>query len=272
VQPSQITSSENRSAVGLLVIGGLDPGGGAGVVRDALTAAELGARPLVVGTAWTEQGPEIHRIEAREAGALRDSVRQALLSKPASVKVGMVADAAHVMALLEGLRNFEGPVVVDPVLASSRGRALFRGQPGELLTLLRRATLVTPNALEAAALTGLPVVDLEGAAVAARALGAMGFAAVLIKGGHLEAAGEVVTDTLLAGAELHRLPHARVGGADVRGTGCALATAIAVHLGGGATLLAAVEAATAWLTRARAAAVDVGGERHLGPARRSPKE
>ena len=264
MQPSQITSRDNRSPIGILVAGGVDPGGGAGVVRDALTAAALGARPLVVGTAWTEQGPEIHRIEARDSGALRDSVRQALRSNPAAVKVGMVANPAQVTALLEGLRNFEGPVVVDPVLASSRGHALFRGRPDELLPLLRRATLVTPNALEAAALGGLPVTDLEGAAAAGHALMRRGLAAVLMIGGHLGGPSEPVTDTLVAGGELHRLPHARVGGGDVRGTGCALATAIANHLGRGETLRAAIEAATGWLAAALAAAIEVGGAGHLG--------
>ena len=77
-----------------------------------------------------------------------------------------------------------------------------------------------------------------------------------------------MTDTLIVGETLlSRLTHARVGGGDVRGTGCALATAIAVFLGRGAALRDAVESATAWLARARAAAHDVGGERHLGDVR-----
>ena len=143
---------------------------------------------------------------------------------------------------------------------------MFRGEPGDLLALLRRATLVTPNAPEAALLGRLPVVDLAGAEAAARALGAAGLAAVLIKGGHLgpDDADGPVTDVLLAGGELHRLAHARVPGGNVRGTGCALAPAIAVHLGRGAALLDAVRAATAWLEGALAAASQVGDERHLG--------
>jgi hydroxymethylpyrimidine/phosphomethylpyrimidine kinase len=264
VQASQIAPDDNRPRICVLAIGGLDPSGGAGLVRDALTAAALGAHARVVGTAWTEQGPEAHRVESRGPGALCDSVRHAVLSKPAAVKVGMVPDGASAAAIVEGLRNFAGPLVVDPVLASSRGRPLFQGAPVELAPLLARATLVTPNAPEAAALTGLAVADLAGAEAAARALAARGLAAVLVKGGHVGGPGQPVTDTLLAGGELHRLTHARVGGGDVRGTGCALATAIAVELGRGATLLDAVRGATDWLGRALAGAIDVGGERHLG--------
>ena len=179
----------------------------------------------------------------------------------------MVPDPAGAAAIVTALGRYAGPVVVDPVLASSRGGVLFAGAPAELLPLLRRATLVTPNAGEAEVLTGVPVRDLAGAAAAARALNARGVAAVLVKGGHLEATSASVTDTLFvgnAGSVLHTLAHARVGGGDVRGTGCALATALAVHLGRGATLVEALEAATTWLARALEAAVDVGGERHLG--------
>jgi hydroxymethylpyrimidine/phosphomethylpyrimidine kinase len=264
VQAPQIAPEENRASITVVVVGGLDPGGGAGVIRDALTAAAHGARPLVVGTAWTEQGPEVHRVETRDPSALHDSVRHALRANPAVVKVGMVPDAASAAAILEGLRNFGGPIVVDPVLASSRGRALFRGSPGELVPLLARATLATPNTLEAAILSGRSVETLADVAAAADAIAALGIGSVLIKGGHLAGTEALVTDTVLARGDVHRLSRERAGGGDVRGTGCALATAIAVRLGRGAPLLAAVEGATAWLTRARAAAVDVGGERHLG--------
>jgi hydroxymethylpyrimidine/phosphomethylpyrimidine kinase len=263
VQAPQIAPDENRSPIAVLVVGGLEPGGGAGVIRDTLTAAAHGARPIVVATAWTEQGPEVHRVEVRDAEALHDSLRHMLAANPAAVKVGMVPDGASAKAILEGLRNFQGPVVFDPVLASSRGRALYGGPADDLVPLLARATLATPNTVEAAALSGLPVKDLADVAAAARALAGRGIGSVLIKGGHL-AEGGLVTDTLLTRGELHRLSRERAGGGDVRGTGCALATAIAVRLGRGAPLLAAVEGATEWLSRARAAAVAAGGERHLG--------
>jgi hydroxymethylpyrimidine/phosphomethylpyrimidine kinase len=192
-------------------------------------------------------------------------VRQAIDAGPAAVKVGMVPDRAAAAAIVDGLGEYAGPVVLDPVLASSRGRALFGGTPEELLALCRRATLVTPNAAEAEALGGVRVGDLLAAAAAARALRAIGMRAVLVKGGHVGGANEPATDTLLDGERLERFARPRVpGGADVRGTGCALATAIAVHLGRGMAMGAAVGAATEWLGRAIAAAVEVGGERHLG--------
>jgi hydroxymethylpyrimidine/phosphomethylpyrimidine kinase len=251
-------------AVRILLIGGVDPGGGAGLVRDVLTATARGARPTAVGTAWADQGPHHHRVEARAPEFLADAVRQQVAAGPGAVKVGMIPDVPGAEAIITGLAGYEGPVVVDPVLASSRGRELFRGAPADLLALCGRATLVTPNAAEAAALTGRRVADLEDAAAAARALGALGCGAVLVKGGHLGGPDEPATDTLLEGGRLHRFAHPRVAGGDVRGTGCALATAIAVELARGRRIVDAVEVATAWLARAIAAAVDVSAERHLG--------
>lgn len=248
----------------MLVAGGLDPGGGSGILRDALTARARGARPFVVGTAWTQQGPGVHRVEARSPEAILAALRQGIEAGAKAIKVGMVPNAAAAAALIEGLEGFAGPVVVDPVLASSRGGALWSGTNDELAPLLRRATLVTPNAREIEVLTGLDVADSEGAARAGTTLLERGVRAVLVKGGHLGGAGQPITDTLVEAGRVRHLEHPRLAGGDVRGTGCALATAVAVELGRGAGLFPAVETATAWLAGALAAAVEVGaGERHL---------
>ena len=264
-QIGSVSDGWSRAPITIVLVGGVDPRGGAGLVRDVLTAAALGARPIVVGTAWTRQADDVHAVEPRAPEALRDALRQELSQPqpPAAVKIGMVADGDAAAAIVDGLGAYAGPVVVDPVLASSRGRPLTRATSAELLPLLRRATLVTPNAREAEALAGRPVADLESAAAAGRALVAAGVSAVLVKGGHLGGPSDPVTDTLLVGGALHRFARARVAGGDVRGTGCALATAIAVALGRGAPLVTAIETATAWLARALAAAVPVGDERHL---------
>jgi hydroxymethylpyrimidine/phosphomethylpyrimidine kinase len=244
-------------------VGGLDPGGGAGLIRDVLTARARGADSMAVGTAWTDQGDGVHRVEPRASEAVREALARAVAGGPGAVKLGMMPDAAGASALLVGLGGYTGPVVLDPVLRSSRAGVLFRGDPSDLLPLARRATLVTPNAGEAEALTGRRVASLDEAAAAGRALVELGAAAVLVKGGHLGAAGDPATDTLVTAAGARRFAHARATGGDVRGTGCALATAIAVELARGRGLDAAVEAATEWLAAAIAHAVAVGDERHL---------
>jgi hydroxymethylpyrimidine/phosphomethylpyrimidine kinase len=159
------------------------------------------------------------------------------------------------------LSGFEGPVVFDPVLAASSGGRLFEGEPDALLPLARRASLVTPNAREAAALAGGVVETVEEARGAGRRLVAAGAAAVLVKGGHL--AGDAVDVLVMRGGPERAFAAPRAPGPAPRGTGCALATAIAVGLARGQDLPDAVAAAKAWLLDRIRAARPVGDERHL---------
>lgn len=223
-------------------------------IRAALARALGGVRPA--GRAF---GPESLRPAGRPLGL--DSTPPAAV---AAVKIGMAVGPATAAALIEALSGFAGPVVVDPVLATSRGGALWNGPPQELLPLLRRATLVTPNALEAAALSGRSVATIAEAEAAGRHLVEVeGLQAVLVKGGHLADAGGSLTDLLVTSSGTTRYPHRRAPGASPRGTGCALATAIAVELGRGRPLGEAIATAINWLAAAIAAATSVGNERHL---------
>ncbi len=249
-------------------------------MRDFLAAEALGARAVLVGTAWTVQSSAgVQRVEPRAPAAVADALRAALAGPPPAggraVKIGMVATPAVAAAIAEALAGFDGPVVFDPVLAASSGGALFVGPDGAplggpdgapapplpaLLPLLRRATVVTPNLAEAARLTGAPVRDLAEARAAARALRGAGARAALVKGGHLE--GDAA-DLLLSEAGERLFVAPRLEGASPRGTGCALATALAVALAGGAPLDAAVEAAKGWLFGRIRDARDRDGERLL---------
>lgn len=268
----------------MLAIGGFDPEGGAGVVRDFLTARTLGAYVRMVPTAWTEQSPGgVRSVEPRDPAALEAAIRFALGrgvdetrvgGAGVAVKIGMVPNAEAAAAILAGLAAFRGPVVVDPVLASSSGGALFAGDQAALLGLAARAGLLTPNAGEAAALSGHPVGDLDAAAAAGRALCAQGVEAVLVKGGHIagDEAVDVLVSTLGAGtpdAGERRFAGPRIDGPPVRGTGCALATAIAVGLARGAGLVRAIAEAKAWLATQLARPEPAGGEWHLPTAGRA---
>jgi hydroxymethylpyrimidine/phosphomethylpyrimidine kinase len=253
-----------ESPVRTALVGGLDPGTGAGVARDLLTAAALGAHGVVVGTAWTLQGsPSARAIEPRAPERVRSALLAALEkigTADSSVKIGMVATAPIAQAILSALSGYPGPIVYDPVLRASGDDPLYDGDLESILALARRATLLTPNLGEAAWLLDRPVQTPSDVREAARALRAMGVAAVLIKGGHLE--GDA-TDVLLSSAGESLFSSPRIAGPSPRGTGCALATAIAVDLARGETLERAVASAKTWLTQRIANAVAVGDEWHL---------
>jgi hydroxymethylpyrimidine/phosphomethylpyrimidine kinase len=251
------------------MVGGVDPGGGAGLLRDLATAAALGARAHGVETAWTEQGPGVHQVAPRAPSAVRAALAEALAAlRPAAVKIGMAVGQATAAAIVEALGDYAGPVIVDPVLATSHGGTLWAGAPRDILPLLRRATLVTPNAVEAGVLAERPLVTADDAEATGRWLiEAERLGAVLVKGGHLgteleQRAGTVV-DVLVTASGVERFSRPRTPGPSPRGTGCALASAIAVNLGRGRDLSQAVREAGAWLAKLIAQPVTVGDERHL---------
>lgn len=245
----------------VLVVSGLDPCGGAGFLADARVAALLGARPVGVITALTEQ--DSHGVRAAtpvDPDVLGEQLTTLLSDvEVAAVKIGMLGSAAIARAIARALALTAAPVVWDPVVRPSRGAVpLFDGDVQEALAaLLPHVALVTPNADEAALLTGAPVDDGEGARRAARRLRADGAPAVLVKGGHL--AGAQADDWLAdADGELAltgpRLPL----GEPVHGTGCALSTAIACGLAAGAPLRAACAEAKAFVAARLRSPAQVG--------------
>jgi len=212
----------------VLVLAGLDPSGGAGLLADAEAIRAMGARPLCVATALTVQTTRAARsFKAVDAALIAESVRALLEEEEVrAIKIGMVGDASNARAI-RALLPQGVPVVVDPVLAASSGTPLFSGRPRELLELARGA-LLTPNLAEAEAL-------LEGPADA-RTLLARGPAAVLLKGGHLPGPP---TDVLALPANTESFSAGRIP-VKARGTGCRLASAIAAGLARGTPVREAV--------------------------------
>jgi hydroxymethylpyrimidine/phosphomethylpyrimidine kinase len=254
----------------VLVIAGLDPSGGAGLLADVRTLAEHGVGALGVATALTEQGHGgVRAVNPVDPALVGRQLVALLAGEPVdAVKIGMLALPATAAAVGAALAAAPPPAVLDPVLHASSGALLLgadeRDGRAALLGLLPRATLVTPNAREAAALCEAPPPATVAEAVAlAAALRARGARAVLLKGGHLPAAaspGETV-DVLDAGAPvLLRGPRLEAG---AHGTGCALASAIAAQLARGAGLETAVRAARDFLAGRLQRAEARGAVRYL---------
>jgi hydroxymethylpyrimidine/phosphomethylpyrimidine kinase len=245
--------------VTIWLLGGFDPTGGAGILRDFATAGVVAPSLPVrcVITAWTRQGDGAPaRAEPVDPDRLLEQLRG--LGKPRAVKIGLVP-AALVEPLLEGLEPVEAPIVVDPVLCASDGGALG-STASSLAPLIERATLVTPNLDEAAALTGVhdDAVDRMGAALTERFPGV----SILVKGGH-SSDPNCVVDHLWSRGQVRHLARRRAAGPDPRGTGCALATAIACRLGQGERLDRAVDDGVAWLDDRRTRVVMQRGAAHL---------
>jgi len=151
------------------------------------------------------------------------------------------------------------PLVVDPVMISKHGYALLDGPAADALrrSLLPRATLLTPNLPEAAALLGGgEIAGQRDVEAAARALADLGAEAVLLKGGH--GTGAEVQDLLFDGRAFVWLRARRIDTPHTHGTGCSYSAAITARLAAGEPLVDAVRAAHAWLARAIAGAPGLG--------------
>ncbi|MDI5968461.1 bifunctional hydroxymethylpyrimidine kinase/phosphomethylpyrimidine kinase [Streptomyces sp. SL13] len=251
----------------VLSVAGSDSGGGAGLQGDLKTAAALGAYGMSVVTAVTAQNSQgVHGSWPLPAEAVRAQFRAVTDDIGVdAVKTGMLASAelaGTVADLLAGLGD-RVPVVVDPVGVSKHGDPLLA--PDALRTLrerlLPRATVLTPNLDEAGWLTGVRVTGEDGMREAAAALLAYGPRWVLVKGGHLP--GGAAADLLTDGTGEHWFRAARHPNRHTHGTGCALATAIAVQLARGAAVPAAVGSAKRYVTGAIAAGFPLGGG--IGP-------
>lgn len=228
----------------LLVLGGLDPTGGAGITADVRTASAHGAFALPIALALTVQNRRgfaaVHEVPP-------DHWRPALAAALAdgdvhAVKLGLLGSAAQARAVAAALAVLPRalPVVVDPVLSATAGgydagAALAAAYRDELAPL---AHVLTPNLPEIAAILGeRPLASLLQA----------GCGAVLRKGGHGDAG--LLMDELIAGAGTWRWTHERLAVGPVHGTGCALASALAAQLAHGVALPAATARAIAWLQR-----------------------
>ena len=256
----------------VLAVAGSDSGGGAGIQADIKTAMALGGYASTAVTALTAQDTRgVHAIYPAPPGFVRQQIALALADPGAdAVKTGMLGDAAMIEAVAEALAGCGLPLVVDPVMVAKGGATLLaRDALGALKrALLPLATLVTPNLPEAEALTGMAIATVADMRRAADSLLTMGLPAVLLKGGH--GRGGVVTDLLATpdGATAYERP--RLPGRHTHGTGCTLATAVAVGLAAGLALPEAVGRARDYVQAAIAAAPGLGAGHgplgHLLPA------
>jgi hydroxymethylpyrimidine/phosphomethylpyrimidine kinase len=233
----------------VLVVGGSDSGGGAGIQADLKTLQALGVHASTVLTAVTAQSSTaVHDIHDLPGTSVRAQLAAVLDDIGADVvKTGMLSSAEAVAAVVDAVRGF--PLVVDPVGVSSTGQSLLAPDALVLLRsrLLPLATVVTPNLAEVEALTGFVVRDATDLPEAARWVHALGPQWVLVKGGHLPGPP---LDLLYDGTVSTELPGARFDTPHTHGTGCTLASALAGYLALGSTLPDAAASAKAYVTEA----------------------
>jgi hydroxymethylpyrimidine/phosphomethylpyrimidine kinase len=248
----------------VLTIAGFDPSSGAGVTADIKTIAAHGCYGVACVTALTVQSTSgVRRVEAVAPELIAETLEELAADIDiAAVHVGMLASEQVVKAVSSFLATRQlANIVLDPVFRSSSGAELLSesGIRALIKRLFPLVTVVTPNVNEAAVLTGLTVSNLDQMRLAATKFREMNTSAVVITGGHLEEAIDLLS---LNGSE--RVFRAkRLPSKSTHGTGCAFATSIACHLARGRNLIEAVRLAKSYVTDAIRHAYPLG--RGTGP-------
>jgi hydroxymethylpyrimidine/phosphomethylpyrimidine kinase len=264
----------------VLTIAGFDPSSGAGITADIKTIAAHGCYGVACITAMTVQSTAgVRRVEAVDPALVTETLEELADDIPiAAVHIGMLGSAKVVRAVAEFLGRRPGgtglpntspnrlpKIVLDPILKSSSGADLLDAAGTLLLIekLIPLAAVVAPNVDEAALLTGLKVTDLDEMRAAAAKLHQMGAAAVVITGGHLEKAIDLLSFSTKSGVEEEVFRAERQHSNSTHGTGCAFSTAMACHLALDRGLAEAALLAKTYVTAAIAAGHDLG--RGTGP-------
>ena len=233
----------------VLTIAGSDSGGGAGMQADLKTFAALGVHGTCAVTAVTAQNTvgvvAIHSPPASFLTAQLDAVLSDFSVQ--ATKTGFLATADNIATVVAHAERL-GRLVVDPVMVSSRGdRIVSEGtQHAYMVTLFPRATLITPNAREAAMLLGRSVTTIDELQEAARALHSFGPTVVVVKGGGLS--GKESIDAVFDGTSDWLLRVPRVVTPNNHGTGCSFSAATVAYLALGFSTADALRAAKEYVT------------------------
>ena len=261
----------------VLTIAGSDSGSGAGIQADLKTFAAHGVHGTSAITAVTAQNTlgvtAVQEVDLDVIAAQIDAVVEDM--HPVAVKTGMLS-SPEIVRLVAAKANEYGwqTLVVDPVMVASSGARLLRDEAVETYRteLLPLATVTTPNLLEATELTGIEIASSGDAREAAKAISVLGVKYVVVKGGHMEVAGES-RDLLYDGRDFVEFGLPWIDTTSTHGTGCTFASAITAQLALGGDIESAFRSAKKFVWEAMNAAYPVGqGHGPLNQMWRMPPE
>ena len=238
----------------ILVIAGSDPSGGAGIQADIKTITALNGYAMTAITALTAQNTTgVFGVEDVPVAFITDQLKAVVSDIGVDcVKIGMLHTEEIIIEVSKALAIYapDIPIVLDPVMVAKGGTPLLKDSAVDALKkeLIPMALLTTPNIPEGEVLSGIKYSDGEKSVRIAQSILKLGTKAVLLKGGHSE--GPVVNDLLFGPGEFSRdFSSQKVQTNDTHGTGCTLASAIAVGISQGMSLEVAVDKARKYVLK-----------------------
>jgi len=247
----------------VLTVAGFDPSSGAGVTADIKTIAAHECYGVSCITALTVQSTRgVRRVQPVASDIILETLEELIADlEVAAIHIGMLGTGRTVRVLANFFRQNKLPhIVLDPILKSSYGADLLDAEGTKALIeeLLPLSEVLTPNLDEAAVLTSVAVTNLDQMRVAAARLHSLGAPNVVITGGHLEKAIDLLSFTAAGKTEEEVFTAQRQRSTSTHGTGCAFATALACQLAHGRGLPEAVLLSKAYVSSAIAKAQVVG--------------
>jgi hydroxymethylpyrimidine/phosphomethylpyrimidine kinase len=232
----------------VLTIAGSDPSGGAGIQADLKTFTAIGVYSGAVITCNTVQNTMgVTAFQPLDHNLIKEQIAAVVTDLPIShVKIGMIGTMEIAAAIYDGLADFQGELVWDPVMHASSGMPLTNVSTPWFTSssLFHKTTVLTPNLPELELLTGLTIHNPEDIRTAAGRILQRheNLRAVLVKGGHQKNAAGLITDYLFLRSDVEGRPadpalpsacksHERIQTVNDHGTGCTFASAFtAFHL------------------------------------------
>ena len=248
----------------VLSVAGSDPSGGAGVQMDLKCFAAAGVHGCSAITAITVQNTKgvrsVTALPARLVAAQLEAIFDDV--EISAMKTGMLHNASTVGVVVAKVAELGTALIVDPVLAASRGAPLSKP---DLLGALRerlipQAILVTPNIPEAERIARMEIRGEDDMRSACREILALGCKSVLLKGGHMNTkeSNDLFYDgrfRVFKGPRLDR---------NVHGTGCMLSAFITTFVGKGWPLRKSVETAKGIVTGIIRSSRPIGRGMYIG--------
>lgn len=255
-----------------LSIAGSDSTAGAGIQQDLKTFTHFGVYGICAVTAITAQDTKGVEVVYTPPLKIVENQLEFLFSdiEVHAVKTGMLCNSGIVKVVSEKLKKFKPPnLVIDPVVLSKNGKRLLTEDGVKRLKegLLKLATLITPNILEASLLSGIDIKSVEDIKKVAEEIHKLGPKYVLVKGGHLK--GEAM-DILYDGRNFKEFRRERLA-KEVHGLGCAFSSAITASLALGRNIEEAVEISKDYITEAISESISIGQSASAGYRLAPPK-
>ncbi len=242
----------NRKLPVAMTIAGSDSGGGAGIQADLKTFAAYQVHGTTAITAITAQNTySVTGVQAIDLDIIEKQIRAVIEDMGVdAAKTGMLYDSSIITRVAMVLKDYDFPLVVDPVMVAKSGADLLLPEAVDALVdkLLPQATIVTPNRREAGKLSGISINNLDSAKKAAKKIASLGPTGVVVKGGHLS--GDSSVDVFYYKGEFYIFESPRYDDRTTHGTGCSFSAAITAGLAKGYDVVEAVKKAKYFISNA----------------------